>query len=145
MPRIPFESVSSDYPPFLPVRPVEVDPTNPDSVIQVVFLTSTPTNQPPLGNPSQISQEVIDLVGPEIGMIPDVQQYYLPPSPEELAIKRAAYEKANALGPQTPFSGGRWGDIAIRGPNGWILLPAGTAGLILQTNGPGANPSWADV
>lgn len=35
------------------------------------------------------------------------------------------------------------GDILYRGASAWARLGAGTAGQILQTNGTGANPSWA--
>lgn len=34
------------------------------------------------------------------------------------------------------------GDILYRGASGWARLPAGTAGQVLRTNGPAANPSW---
>lgn len=34
------------------------------------------------------------------------------------------------------------GDILHRGAAGWELLPAGTAGKVLTTNGAGADPTW---
>lgn len=40
------------------------------------------------------------------------------------------------------FSDEAQGDIMFRGADGWKRLPAGTAGQKLQTNGPGADPSW---
>lgn len=35
------------------------------------------------------------------------------------------------------------GDIFYRGASAWARLGAGTSGQVLQTNGAGANPSWA--
>lgn len=35
------------------------------------------------------------------------------------------------------------GDILFRGASSWARLPAGASGNVLQTNGTGANPSWA--
>lgn len=34
------------------------------------------------------------------------------------------------------------GDILYRGVTGWLLLAPGTAGQVLSTGGPSANPSW---
>lgn len=34
------------------------------------------------------------------------------------------------------------GDILYRDSSGWQVLSPGTGGFVLQTNGPGANPSW---
>lgn len=34
------------------------------------------------------------------------------------------------------------GDILYRGATEWLLLAPGTAGQVLRTNGPGADPSW---
>jgi hypothetical protein len=42
-------------------------------------------------------------------------------------------------------SGGSHGDILYRGPSSWVLLPAGTSGQFLKTNGSGANPVWASI
>lgn len=42
-------------------------------------------------------------------------------------------------------SGGSHGDILYRGPSSWVLLPAGTSGQFLKTNGTGANPVWASI
>lgn len=41
--------------------------------------------------------------------------------------------------------GATHGDILFRGASGWTRLPAGTAGQFLQTQGPGANPVWANA
>lgn len=35
------------------------------------------------------------------------------------------------------------GDILYRNATGWVRLPGGTAGQLLQTNGPATNPTWA--
>jgi hypothetical protein len=37
------------------------------------------------------------------------------------------------------------GSIIYRGASGWVALAPGTAGKVLQTNGSGADPSWATV
>ena len=37
------------------------------------------------------------------------------------------------------------GDILYRGASSWARLAAGTSGQVLQTNGAGANPSWANA
>jgi hypothetical protein len=34
------------------------------------------------------------------------------------------------------------GAVAVRGPVSWTMLPPGTAGSVLQTNGPNVPPSW---
>lgn len=34
------------------------------------------------------------------------------------------------------------GSILYRGANGWAIKAPGTAGQVLQTNGPGADPTW---
>lgn len=39
--------------------------------------------------------------------------------------------------------GSTWGDVLYRGTAGWAALPAGTAGDFLQTQGAGADPTWA--
>lgn len=44
---------------------------------------------------------------------------------------------------QLTISGEAQGDILYRSATSWARLPAATAGYILQTNGSGANPSWA--
>lgn len=44
---------------------------------------------------------------------------------------------------QLTISGEAQGDILYRSATSWARLPAATAGYILQTNGAGANPSWA--
>lgn len=41
------------------------------------------------------------------------------------------------------FTGGQHGAIAFRGVIGWETLPPSTSGYRLQTNGPGADPSWS--
>jgi hypothetical protein len=38
-----------------------------------------------------------------------------------------------------------WGDILYRGQTGWARLAAGTNGQYLKTQGPTANPVWANV
>lgn len=43
------------------------------------------------------------------------------------------------------FSDEAQGDIMFRGADTWQRLAAGTAGFKLQTNGPGANPTWVLV
>lgn len=43
------------------------------------------------------------------------------------------------------FSSVAQGDILYYNGSGWVNLAAGTAGLILQTQGSGANPVWASV
>jgi hypothetical protein len=40
------------------------------------------------------------------------------------------------------LSGTAQGDVLYRGASLWNNLPAGTAGFVLTTGGPGANPSW---
>lgn len=40
------------------------------------------------------------------------------------------------------FLGVTRGSIIYRGASGWTLLPPGTANNVLQTNGPGADPTW---
>jgi hypothetical protein len=37
------------------------------------------------------------------------------------------------------------GDILYRNSTGWVVLAPGTAGFVLQTGGPAANPSWVQV
>lgn len=39
--------------------------------------------------------------------------------------------------------GATQGDLLYRDASGWAVLPPGTAGNVLQTNGTAANPSWA--
>lgn len=34
------------------------------------------------------------------------------------------------------------GDIAVRGPNGWTVVPAGTSGDVLTSNGAGTVPTY---
>lgn len=41
------------------------------------------------------------------------------------------------------FVGSTQGQILYRGASGWAVLSPGTSGQVLQTNGAGANPSWA--
>lgn len=43
------------------------------------------------------------------------------------------------------FANEAQGDILFRGASGWKRLAAGAAGGLLQTNGAGANPTWATV
>lgn len=40
------------------------------------------------------------------------------------------------------FLGVTRGSIIYRGASGWTLLPPGTSGNVLQTNGTGADPTW---
>jgi hypothetical protein len=40
---------------------------------------------------------------------------------------------------------GRRGELIYRGKGRWRRLPPGTAGQFLQTQGPNADPKWADV
>lgn len=40
------------------------------------------------------------------------------------------------------IAGSTQGDILVHGASGWQRLAAGTAGYVLQTNGPASNPSW---
>jgi hypothetical protein len=41
--------------------------------------------------------------------------------------------------------GSAQGDLVYRDVNDWLALPPGTAGQVLVTGGPGANPSWSNV
>lgn len=41
--------------------------------------------------------------------------------------------------------GSTQGDTLYRGASGWAALAAGTAGYVLKTGGPAANPSWGQV
>lgn len=43
------------------------------------------------------------------------------------------------------FASEAWGDLVFRGTSAWQRLPAGTAGQFLQSNGAGADPSWATI
>ncbi len=36
------------------------------------------------------------------------------------------------------------GDVLYRSATGWVVLPPGTAGQLLSTGGPAADPSWVD-
>lgn len=38
--------------------------------------------------------------------------------------------------------GSTQGDVAYRNASGWVVLPPGTSGFVLQTGGAAANPSW---
>jgi hypothetical protein len=50
------------------------------------------------------------------------------------------------LGPSKfNISGAAQGSLLYRNAAGWVALPAGSAGQVLQTNGAAANPSWATV
>lgn len=41
--------------------------------------------------------------------------------------------------------GSTQGDTLYRGASGWAALAAGTAGYVLKTGGPAANPSWGQI
>jgi hypothetical protein len=41
------------------------------------------------------------------------------------------------------FLGTTQGGVLYRGATGWTVLPPGTAGYVLQTHGPGTDPTWA--
>lgn len=36
------------------------------------------------------------------------------------------------------------GSILCRGPDGWVVIPAGAPGQVLTSNGEGDIPSWQD-
>ena len=125
--RIGFSSEPSDYPPFLPRRPIEVDPHDPESF-------TLPNIHP----------DVLAITGPLIQPMPTIPPNILPPPPPGFGPINV---QIPTIGPQTPFDGlfGIWGDIAIRGPQGWIRLGPGTAGQVLKTKGQGALPIWEDA
>lgn len=41
--------------------------------------------------------------------------------------------------------GSTQGDILYRNASGWVVLPPGSSGQVLQTGGAGANPSWVNA
>ena len=129
--RVPYEGFQSEYPPFLPPS-IEVDPTDPDSS---VFVNP---ESPPLGetNENTFLTPAEIILGPKIPPIPEIPPEKLPPPPGTDPA-----DKPSVIG-DVPFTGGQQGDIAIRGPEGWIMLGADTKGKVLTTNGKGANPSW---
>lgn len=55
----------------------------------------------------------------------------------------AASTWGNVNGDVINFAGQSHGDVIYRGTSAWERLPAGTAGQVLRTAGPAANPTWA--
>ena len=60
----------------------------------------------------------------------------------QAGVRLTTYSEQNRIELAPGFEDEAWGDIMFRGASGWQRLPAGTAGQKLQTNGPGADPSW---
>ena len=67
---------------------------------------------------------------------------------ELIEVEKSGVSKKTSLGAlftntiENP-NGSTRGDLLYRNASKWTRLPAGTAGQVLQTNGAGADPSWA--
>lgn len=134
--RTPFPNDPRYYPPFL-APDLGVDPFNPESVVFTFTEAENAVREQAISHQELESELVIPdgalghvVVGRPIH--PDFSTF--------VGYRPSHFISATG---DVPFRGGVHGDIAYRGANGWVLLPASTvSGDILISQGGGSGPRW---